>query len=360
MEKKDKIIIIVLIVIIVLCLTAGVGGLVYSKSNAKNKANSKKDNEYQIKKIYYVDDEEVDTKPVNPEGEILYIHNDEKLTCSNNVVAIWDNDEWDIKIPKPNTDTTCKIYFTSTTAEVEFNITNGSLENTVSEEVPIIEEIDNIVVAKKNEDLVQKIKPMEGYKFASVKCTNDEQTSWNETTNELTIKNIQTDTMCEVIFSINTYELDLAVSNGTGAIKKTYDYESPITINVTPNNGFATPTVSCTNDQTASWENNTFKIEKLTNNTSCIVEFKKLKYSVKIVVGGGTISEPTKEVEYGSNASFTIKPMSGYSVNPSSNNCPNYATKKEDGNLIITLNNITSNITCDITLEAAPIVPSQE
>ena len=347
-NKKDKLILASLIASFALCLSGGIIGALNV-----SEARVEEPHEYKIKKLYYIDNMEVDTKPINPEDEILYVHDDDKLTCTNNVVAIWDNDLWDIKIPNPETDTTCSIYFTSTTAEVEFNITNGALENANIEN-------NNVVKTKKNEDLIQKINPTEGYKFASVKCTNDEETSWNSTTNELTIKNIQSDTKCEVIFSISTFELKLLVSNGNGATTKTYDFESPVVLNVIPNNGYNSPEVSCTNGQTGTWNNNEFKIEKLTSDTSCSIQFKKLDYTVTVVVAGGEISERSKRVEYDSNASFTISPYSGYSVSVQSNSCPNNTVTAKDGKVLLTLNNVKSDITCDITLATAPTIQTNE
>ena len=345
MERKDKYVFAMLATSFALCLSGGIIG-------ALNVSQAKVDEdvEYKIKKVYYLDEKEVETKPINPENEILYVHDDEKLTCTNNVVAIWDNDLWDIKIPNPTTDTTCRIYFKSTTSEVEFNITNGALVTENAE--------TNIVRAKKNEDFIQKINPTEGYKFASVKCTNDEETSWNNNTNELTIKNIQNDTKCEVIFTISTYELKLAVSNGNGATTKTYDYESPVSINVTPDNGYSSPEVSCNNNQVGTWSNNEFKIEKITSDTSCTIQFKKLEYTVTVVVAGGEIDESTKRVEYDSNASFTITPYSGFSVSVQSNSCPNNMVTAKDGKVLLTLNNVKSSITCNVTLSPAQVVPS--
>ncbi len=348
MDNKNKMIVMALTVAFVICL--GAGGIGFMNRSSVKKTEEKMN--YKITKLYFVDGEQVETMPVNSEEEILYVHDDDNSSCTNNVVAIWNNDDWDINIPNPNTNTTCKIYFKSTKAVVAFNTTNGSLEGENIEE--------NSVKITKGEDLVQKIQPTNGYKFSSVTCANNEETSWNENEKELTIKNVQEDTECEVIFDLSNFELKLAVSNGNGAVTKTYAYDSSVVLNVTPNNGYDNPEISCTNDQVASWNNNEFKIEKIVNDTSCTVQFRKLEYVVSILVAGGTTTETTKKVDYGSNASFTITPESGFSTNIKSNNCSNVNSIAQNGKVIVTLSNITSDIACDIILTPAQTIQTSE
>lgn len=75
-------------------------------------------------------------------------------------------------------------------------------------------------------------------------------------------------------FTKRQYEVKIIVENGTVATTPIYITEGQNkSVSVTPNNGYAYDSVSCTNYQVGVYEDGKLKIKSIANNTVCTVKF---------------------------------------------------------------------------------------
>ncbi len=105
-------------------------------------------------------------------------------------------------------------------------------------------------------------------------------------------------------------------------------------------------TVTCTNGSVGEWDDSRRTIRLTTVNlpTSCVVDFTE-GYTVTLNVTYGTTSPVSKVVGRDGETSFTIIPEDGYLLELTDNTCNGTLN-----NNIYTINNITGNINCNITL----------
>ena len=129
---------------------------------------------------------------------------------------------------------------------------------------------------------------------------------------------------------------------------------------MTPKEGYENPEVKCSNNQNGVFKENTFSIDKVTNDTDCTIVFKKTpakKYTFKVelpslvtILNGSTSSE----VEEGKDAEITMKVEDGYTMTldcgnilPSSTEDVDNTTKK------FIFKGVKSNISCKVTAKVS-------
>ena len=139
----------------------------------------------------------------------------------------------------------------------------------------------------------------EGYTFQGWSTSSSSSTV--KYTNGQSVTNL-TSTNGEVInlyavWKINTYTVKVTVTNGTisGSTSKTVNYNTNATFTVNPTNGYSSPTVTCTNNQKGTIQNNTVTISNITNDTTCTVTYKPITYTITYNLGGGSVTgNPSK------------------------------------------------------------------
>ena len=71
-----------------------------------------------------------------------------------------------------------------------------------------------------------------------------------------------------------TQEVEVEVENGTvDSNKKTVNYNTNIAFTITANEGYTSPTVSCTNEQTATIEEDSLIVNNVVEDTKCTVKY---------------------------------------------------------------------------------------
>lgn len=147
------------------------------------------------------------------------------------------------------------------------------------------------------------------------------------------------------------YTITVKASNGTVADSKlTVKKGKTASTTVKPKTGYAYASVSCTNNQKATWSKNTIKVTKVSANATCTVKFNKVEdYIVKVAVVNGNSNERMKEVAKNGNASFTITADSGYDINNSAVTCSTGTTATMSGSKL-TFKDVKKDGTCVVTI----------
>lgn len=348
--KRNKIIISCLSILSILSLACGIIGFLQSKKN--NEGLPKE--EYKVKYIYYVDEVEVADIPKNvlvststmPVQNYVF----DRANCTNNVVGSWNEALWKFE-PVLTANATCKLYFNKGSYKLTFEIEYGELRNPNGSIMSEADKAKDITVGREKNKVI-KIEPDEGYKLASVECTPENDTNWDKENKELTIKTVKEDTKCNVKFEISKYEIELKVSNGSGATTLNSEHGKEINATVSPTTGYGNGTVTCTNNQVATWADNKFNIKKITSDTSCTVEFKLAAYEITVNVTGGTSTPSKNSVNYNGSKEFVIKANEGYTVTGAEvEGCSNGTIRTIDGNATLTVSEVKNNTTCNVILQ---------
>jgi hypothetical protein len=134
------------------------------------------------------------------------------------------------------------------------------------------------------------------------------------------------------------------------------NYGESISAIVEPNEGYEKPTISCTNNQEYTYENNNFSIPKITDNTKCTVTFKKtpiVKYKLMLkdisenikIISGST----EQSVVAGKDGKFTLKADEGYEIELDCGGIqPSKTDTEADGSLTYTFLEVNKDITCNV------------
>ena len=362
---KNKPIIILTAFLLVISVAASVLG--YMESTKKSNVVPPKQEE-KITYEYYLDDILQTTMPDNmitdEEGNRvsgdLYVF--ARYQCDNNVSGTFNNDTWTFE-PSEIKNATCKIYFAKSYYEIALTITNG-----------VYEEENPKKVARESDASLQ-IVPSEGYEYSEVSCNNNKTATYDVSTNTLNISSVMEDVACKIDFEIKKLKMNLTVKNGKENTTETANYGESVSVVVQPNSGYENPKIECTNNQKATFEDNKLVIEKLTDNTNCTVTFSKTKpktYKFKINLPENntttitddagnekqenivTITTGNTETTYeeGTDASFSLKVLDGYSLKLDCNGVyPSKELKDEaDKNITnYTFLKITKDVTCKVT-----------
>lgn len=346
---KNKGMLVILIILFIITTSCGVIGYMESK---KEKPTTPEQPKGKITYKYYLEDEEVQEMPVNEvttdENGVettneLYTFS--RFTCTNNVTGDFDTTEWKFN-PASEEESTCELYFVKAKYEVTLTITGSNATPDVNNPKYVAREQDGSFI----------IVPTEGYEFSKTECSDNKQTTWNPTTNTLTISSVTKDVSCKVYFKLKELSVNINVKNGEGTTTKTLNYGEAIKEVITPKEGYEKPTIVCTNKQVGVFKDNTFNIDKVTDNSTCTITFNKTvpkKYSFKIelpaeitIINGST----SAEIEEGKDNEVTFKIQEGYNmslncggINPSKEEVIDSTTKK------YTFLGIKSNISCKAT-----------
>lgn len=343
---------IALLVIIDIALFAcGITGYIYNGKRVEPEPEKPVEKPQEVKYRYYLEDVEQDTMPqnetiTNEDGttttNVLYKLSN--FACSNGNSGEWNENTWTFT-PTEIKDSECSLYFVKSKYEVTLTITNGT------------ESEDNLKFIDRETNGVFGITPNEGYEFQEATCSDNKEATWNAANNTLEINAITKDVTCKVVFGIQNLTLDVTVTNGKGNTTETAKYGDSISAIVEPNTGYENPTVTCTNDQIATFDNNKITIEKLTKSTKCKVTFKKVqleKFNLKIDTLPDTIKitagSNSQEIESGKTGTFTLKADEGFEIDNIS--CGGITPSKEtlaDGSIKYSFIGMTSNITCSVT-----------
>lgn len=267
---KNKIICIILAVLSVLFLGSGIYGLI-NHPKEDNKETQKKTEiiKNEITYKYFLDDLEEQELPVSTEENKLIFS---KYECTNNITGNFNSNTWKFETNE-NQKGECKLYFVNSKYEVTLNIING------------IEDENNLKFIERNSDGEFKIIPNEGYKYKEAICSNNKTGDWDSSTNTFKINAINSDIACTLSFEKKDLRVDILVNNGKGAVSEKVYYGDSKTMIVEPSDGYGNPTIECTNDQEAKFENNSINFEKILNDTKCTITFKKnevIKYYLEI------------------------------------------------------------------------------
>ena len=219
--------------------------------------------------------------------------------------------------------------------------------------------------------------PDAGYRIASVKLNNTDVTA-SVANNSYTISNITANTTLTVAFEAippTTYTFTIsAVGNGTvtydgNAVKgKTSSFTvvegTNVVVTFTADEGYRLKSVKLGNtDVTSSVVNNQYTISNIKANTSLEVTFEAIPtYSLNILAtGNGKVGydgtnirnqSQSFTVKEGGSAILTFTPDNGYRVANVKKNNTDVTGQISDGKL--TINNITSNTSVEVTFEAIP------
>ena len=343
------------IVLVILFLLSSAGAIIgYIERNKENEPTIDPGTTAKITYVYYLEDQEVEEMPTNilevdengnEVENILYEYSSH--TCTNKIEGTFDTESWSFK-PNEVKDGTCKIYFVKAKYEVTFTATNGAVSEENEKYVP------------RGETGTFTIIPTEGYEFENISCTDEKEATWDPETNKITLNTVMKDVACKIDFKIKTLEMNVTVKNGKGSTTETANYGESISAIVTANTGFENPTIKCTNDQTATYEDNELTIYKITDNTTCTVTFKavpieEFNLSISdipdtITVVQGSVTQKVKKNEAGS---FTLKAEDGYEIDTVSCGDIVPTITDETNGKKYTFNDITKNITCTVTAKVA-------
>lgn len=362
--NNKKTLMIILIALTSVCLCLGTVGLLENKKNAK--PDVKPQREYQVTYKYYLNDVEVSQMPTNAtmisseeeasssstkkemDVEKLYAFN--TYSCTNNVTGTWNDDTW--TFTHSNTaDATCSLYFVTTYNTVRVEATNAKITS------------DKEIKVTRGQDAVIKITPDEGYTFEEAKCTNNEVVDWDNDAKELIIRSVTLETTCNAKFKMSKFTVETQVNNGTGTTKVEYEYGKKVEIKTIPAEEYGDPEIVCSNEQKATWKDDTLTIEKLTNDTKCTITFKKtqskISYTVTLDVGDhGRIAsgKATTEIMAGANAWWNINVDSGWLIDQVTCTAGSARVTGSD----IKLENITSDAECVVLYKANPEATSSQ
>lgn len=266
-----------------------------------------------------------------------------RYQCDNNINGNFDEENWQF-IPNEVKNGTCKIYFVKTSYQVTITATNGIVEG------------DNPAVVARESDGNFTVKPNEGYEYKEVICANGKMANYDLSSNTLSVNAIMEDIACKIDFEIKNLKMDLTVKNGKGNTTENANYGESVSAVVQAENGYESPTIKCTNNQTATFSDNKISIAKLTDNTSCTVTFNKVAPTLyKLVINlpeSVDITAGSKEqnIESGKDGKFSLVPHDGYSMDVKCDVVPSSALKDQDGKTMnYTFIGVNKNITCNVT-----------
>ena len=221
------------------------------------------------------------------------------------------------------------------------------------------------------------ITPDSGYRLASLTVNGTNVTS-SVKNNQYTISNITTNTTVVATFEeIPATTFSLSIQSGTGGsvsydgttiTNKTQSFVvtegTSATITITPNTGYKLSklTVNGTN-VTSSVSNNKYTINSISANTTVVVTFEQITYTLSVqATGNGTVTYNSTATKNKTN-SFTVNHGSSATLSISADNGYRLASLKVNGtdvtssvsNNQYTISNITANTTVVATFEQIPV-----
>lgn len=113
---------------------------------------------------------------------------------------------------------------------------------------------------------------VQGYIVNSGTCTNNQRLRIYSSKTTYEVDAVTYNTVCTLDVTYQTYNVTLVVNNGTGSSEQNVNYDqNAVFNNVAPNEYYTLGELTCTNGQTASYENNTITVNNVKNDTTCTV-----------------------------------------------------------------------------------------
>lgn len=354
MRKVLKTLCIILLIISLVCTLLG---FIYKNKKPAEKpvpVNPLKD----ITMKFYLEEVESETMPENKlivneengEQELEKVYKYDHYECTNNIKLIFDESNWTYTIEKGEaTSGECELYFNKSNYEVSFTVIDG------------YENENNPKTVERFKDGKFTIYPNDGYEYSTSQCSNDKKAEYDSSKNILTLSAVNSDIACKVTFVKKKLTYKLTVKEGNGATKGEQYFGEEVSLVVTPKNGyeFVDGNIKCTNDQTATFENNNFVITKLTKNTECTISFTKAaitKYTIKISNPDEfenisiTEGNANQVIQEGSTGSITLTSSDGTEPKLKCDTQVPEASEFVNNNKTFTWMDVTKNITCKIEL----------
>lgn len=157
---------------------------------------------------------------------------------------------------------------------------------------------------KKGNKAYFEFTPDIGYKYSGVTCSGA-SSSWSSSYNKLTVSYITKDAECTVKFVKRT---DMKVIiNASNALNSRYTikgkYLESESLVIKPKTGHQYKSLSCSNVK-ATYSNNKFTVESLTNDDTCTLEFAPIPYDLTINYGNNT--KKITDIPYGTTTTFSF------------------------------------------------------
>ncbi len=218
-------------------------------------------------------------------------------------------------------------------------------------------EQDYITIDNPNFEGAQNEKPM--YSFERYSCTKDVTGEWDE--EEWTFKPILTaNSTCRLYFLKNTHEVTFKANNGglpsgQPEEKITAELDKESTINIKPNDGYKFDKIECSNGVETKYDETTndITISNVKKDSLCTVSFKISDYVVEIKANNGQLENPTtKNVNYGDNAEFVVKPAENYVIDGTPSCTNGQKATYNTANNKVTISGITNDTTCTVNFKA--------
>lgn len=191
----------------------------------------------------------------------------------------------------------------------------------------------------------------DGYQFDKYKCTNNVTGRWSEAKWKFTPKQKKS-ASCRLYFVDREYEIELIAPDGvviSGDEKVKIKKDSDATFVIAPNEGLAIKEVTCTNDQTAKYEDGKVIVEKPNDDATCTVVTEDAKYSVEVTAISGKVTDAKQEAKFGQNVIFNVTPNSSYildNVSCTNNQNATWSNGK------LTISKITASTKCTVAFKS--------
>ena len=191
---------------------------------------------------------------------------------------------------KSNTTTTYAISTSSITISYDANGGSGAPSN--QNTTRTIYCTSTSAATTTGDTTISSTKPIKtGYTFSKWNTKSDGSgTNYSSGTSY----NIASSTTLYAIYTINSYTVNVTVQNGTvDTTSKSITYGSNGTFTISPSTGYGSPTVSCTNSQSANISGTTLTVSNVTNSSTCTVTYKANTYTVTLNNSSATTSGTT-------------------------------------------------------------------
>lgn len=233
------------------------------------------------------------------------------------------------------------------------------------EEEVIIDDIppkDEIIYEYYIEDaLTDKLPSRDDYIFSKFVCTDNIKAEFDEDKWEF-IPEINKKATCQLYFVKKVYETTVTVSNGIVNEEKNtkmVDREGGVTYSITPNEGYAFDTASCSDNKEVKWDasTNTLTIDSITKDVACKLVFSvtKLKFTIMVDTESGTGSDEGT-YNYGDSITSVVKPKSGYDGTEPQITCSNNQVATYDvEKYILSIEKLTNNTKCSVKFKKTPV-----
>lgn len=353
---KNKLLFVTLTILFIIFSICTVIGYTQCVKNKDLNNNPNKTETNNIIFEYYLEDERVDQLPKQDSTITLSDNIEEKkyifkrYNCTNNITGKFNENKWEFETN--GKDGLCKLYFVNAKYEITFNVING------------IQDEKNVTTIERETDGSFKMIPNEGFEFESVICANNKEATWDESTSTINISAITSDIACTVNFEKKELIINIDVINGKGTTTEKVLYGDAKSIVIEPNLGYNNPKIQCTNNQNATYDNQSLIFDKLTNNTTCTINFYKIVIpvynvtieniedfasSTDIKISNGI--NKVNKVNKGESFIFTITRLTDKIVNL---NCGDVIPQEsiiENGINKYEFLNINNDVTCNIEIK---------